>query len=242
MRHPLSVAGVGFLIAMIIPVAAGAADMAVKAPPPPPLPPPFSWTGFYIGGEIGGVWSNGHISDTLDGFDVSTSHDGIIGGGDVGFNYQTGNFVFGVEGNFDWTSLKATGSGVVIPAVGTLQASANTDWITTVAGRFGLAYNQLLFYGKAGGGWVGNTATVTNLTTGASISASNTRTGWLGGGGIEWAFDPHWSAKVEYDYIGLHSWTFTGPLIPGDTWTANRNIQKLTVGLNYRFGLGNGGY
>jgi outer membrane immunogenic protein len=234
-----------FLLAaalMLAGSAAQAADMALKAPPPPPAPPPFSWTGFYIGGEIGGVWANGHLHDSIDGFNVSTSHDGVIGGAVVGYNWQVNNFVWGLEANFDWTSLNATGSGVFIPTVGTLQASANTRWITTVSGRFGVAFNQVLYYGKLGGGWVGNTATITNLNTGASISGSNTRDGWLGGVGVEWAFAPHWSTKIEYDYLGLNSWTFgSGRIIAGDSWTVNRNIQMLTVGLNYRFG-GFGGY
>ncbi len=218
-----------------IPAIAYAADMPVKAPPAPE-PPPFSWTGLYIGGEVGGVWSHGSLYDSLGFVNVSTSHDGFIGGGDVGFNYQFNSFVLGVETNFDWTSLSATGPGVVVPGVGTLQASANTKWITTLAGRFGWAYNQWLFYGKAGVAWVGNTATITNLTTGASISGSNTRTGGLLGVGAEWAFDPHWSAKLEYNYINVNNWSFSGPLIPADTWTAHRNIETLMVGINYRFG------
>ena len=233
LKQLLLVASLGFALTS---GSALAADMAVKAPPPAPLPPPFSWTGFYIGGEVGGVWANGSLHDSLRGFNVSTDHSGAIGGAVVGYNYQVTNLVFGVEANFDWTSLNATGSGVFVPTVGTLQGSANTKWVTTIAGRFGLAFNQVLFYGKVGGGWVGNTATITNLNTGASISASNTRDGWLGGVGLEWAFTPNWSTKIEYDYLGLNSWTFSGPIIPADTWTVNRNIQMLTVGLNYRFG------
>jgi outer membrane immunogenic protein len=231
----LSLAGFGLLTVLAMPVAATAADMPLKAAPPA-LPPAFSWTGFYLGGEVGGVWANGSLYDSLHGFDVSTSHDGFIGGADLGFDYQFNNFVLGVESNFDWTSLSATGAGVAIPGIGTLQGSANTKWITTVAGRFGLAYNQMLFYGKAGVGWVGNTATITNLTTGASLSASNTRTGGLLGVGAEWAFNPNWSAKIEYNYIHLDSWNFSGPIIPADTWTVHRNVETLMVGINYRFG------
>ena len=93
--------------------------------------------------------------------------------------------------------------------------------------------NQALFYIKGGGGWVKNTATVTNLTTLASLSASNTNSGWLIGGGIEWAFATNWSAKIEYVYLGLRSWTFNSVvLFPGDTFTASRNIQELKFGRN----------
>jgi outer membrane immunogenic protein len=230
----LSCASLGFLTALL-PVAASAADMPVKAPPPPP-PPPFSWTGFYIGGESGGAWANGHVNDSLHDLSVSSSHDGWLGGGVVGYNYQTNNLVFGIEGDFDGTSLGATGTGVFIPTVGTLQASANTDWIATLAGRVGFAADRALFYIKGGGGWVGNTASITNLNTGASISASNTNGGWLIGGGLEYAFTPNWSAKLEYDYLDLNRWSWNSVVFPGDTFTASRNISMFKAGINYRFG------
>jgi outer membrane immunogenic protein len=107
----------------------------------------------------------------------------------------------------------------------------------------------LLFYGKAGGGWVGNrNFTITNVTTGASITASsnNTNSGWLVGVGIEWAFAPNWSAKFEYDFLGLNSRTFTVPgggFLAGDTFTtSNPNVQMVKVGANYLFKYGVGGY
>ena len=213
-----------------------AADMPLKAPPAPPPPPPFSWTGFYIGGELGGAWSNGHVTDSLFGLNVSTNRSGWLGGGVVGYNYQINNFVLGVEGDFDWTSLKATGTGVFVPGVGTLQASAKTDWISTVAGRVGFAADRALFYVKGGGGWVGNTASITNLNTGAAVSASNTNSGWLIGTGVEYAFAPNWSGKLEFDYLGLRSWSWNSVVFPGDTFTASRNISMLKAGINYRFG------
>ena len=95
-----------------------------------------------------------------------------------------------------------------------------------------------LFYGKAGGGWIGNEDfTVTNLTTGSSFTISNDSSngGWLVGAGVEWA-----SVKVEYNYLGLEDRTFTvpagSPFLPGDTFTqSNRNIQMVKVGINYLF-------
>src|SRR2546428_420348 len=74
--------------------------------------PPFSWTGFYIGGNIGGAWANGNVTDSLFGLSASTSRSGFIGGGQLGFNYQFTNVVLGAEWDFDWTSLNATGNGV----------------------------------------------------------------------------------------------------------------------------------
>ena len=230
---------------MLTSLTASAADMHLKAPPAPPPPPPFSWSGFYIGGEFGGVSANGTVTDSLFGLNAGTSHDGFIGGGDVGFNWQTSNIVFGVDADFDWTSLSATGNGVFIPTVGTLQGSANTNSIATVAGRLGVAtvnqgtVNQILFYVKGGGGWVRNTATITNLTTGASVSTSNTNSGWLFGAGIEWAFLTNWSLKFEYNHLGLSNFSFNSVIFPRDTFTASRNLDMLTIGLNYRFDWGN---
>jgi outer membrane immunogenic protein len=106
-----------------------------------------------------------------------------------------------------------------------------------------------LFYGKAGGGWVGSEDfTITNLTTGASITASNNNNGgWLVGAGIEWAFAPNWSAKVEYNFVGLDDRTFVAPAgfqrLAGDTFfVRNRDIQMVKVGINYRFNWSGYGY
>ena len=178
------------------------------------------------------------MTDSLFGLNVSTGRSGFIGGGQVGFNYEFSNLVLGVEGDVDWTSLSATGGGVFVPGVGTLQASANTNWVSTLAGRFGVAFDRVLVYGKAGGGWTGNTANITNLTTAASVSPSNTNSGWLVGAGVEWACWANWSTKIEYDYLGLRSWTFASAVFPADTFTVNRNIQMVKIGINYKFDWG----
>jgi len=94
---------------------------------------------------LGGAWADGSVTDNRFGLSASTSHSGFIGGGDIGFNWQTSNIVFGVEADFDGTSLSATGTGVFIPTVGTLQGSANTNSLTTLAGRIGVAANSGLF-------------------------------------------------------------------------------------------------
>jgi len=229
---------------------AAAADLPVRAePPPPPLPVPvFGWTGFYIGANIGGAWANNNWTDTLFLTNFNNSNNGVfIGGGQVGVNYQIGNYVVGAEWDFDGVA-KHNGTGVAIPAVGSIVVTDNNRWITTVAARFGYAFDHLLFYGKAGGGWVGahNNLTITNVTTGVSLScgvincnASNG--GWPVGAGAEWEFAPNWSVKFEYDYLGLGSRTFVipaaAPLLAGDTFTDtnNRNVQQFKIGVNYLF-------
>ena len=233
--------------------AAGAADMAVKAPPPPPVPV-FSWTGFYIGANIGGAWAHNNWTDTLFLTNFNNGNNGVfIGGGQIGGNYQIGNFVIGGEWDFDWAGNNNGGTGVVIPGVGNIVVTNNNRWITTVAARFGYAIDHWLLYGKVGGGWVGNNnLTVTNVTTGVSLTCGtftnltncgNNTGGWLVGGGAEWAFAPNWSVKFEYDYLGLGNRTFVipaaAPLLAGDTFTTNsRNVQMVKVGVNYLFNWG----
>jgi outer membrane immunogenic protein len=230
--------------------AAGAADLAVKAPPPPP-PPVFSWTGFYVGANIGGAWSRNNWTDTLFLTNFNTSSNAVfMGGGQIGGNYQIGSFVIGGEWDFDWAG-NHNGPTVFIPTVGNIAVTNNNRWITTVAARFGWAVDHWLFYGKAGGGWVGNNnLTVTNLTTGVSLTCGNTLTncgnntgGWLVGAGLEYAFANNWTVKVEYDYLGLGNRTFvvpaTAPFLAGDTFTSNnRNVQMVKVGVNYLFNWG----
>jgi len=243
------------LSALLASMAAHAADMPVKAkasPPPAPLPPPFSWTGFYIGGNLGGAWAHGGVTDSAFGLNFSNGNNNgvFIGGGQLGFNYQFSNLVVGVEGDFDWAANNnKTGTGVLVPALGsTFRVTSNDRWVSTAAARFGVAVDRVLFYGKAGGGWVGNSNfTVTNLTTGTSIigSNNNTNSGWLVGAGAEWAFANNWSAKIEYDYLGLSGRTFTvpvgSPFLVGDTFTTGRpNVQMAKVGINYRFNWGAG--
>jgi outer membrane immunogenic protein len=236
-------------------ISANAADVGGGAPPvyaPSPvyLPPPFSWTGFYIGGNFGGAWNHRNVTDSFFGLNLSnSSNEGVfIGGGQLGFNYQFNNIVLGVEWDFDWAGNNDnTVSGIVAPGIGGIQVTSNNGWITTVAARFGVTYDHWLFYGKAGGGWIGNNkVTVTSVANGASVTAfdNNSNNGWLVGAGIEWALTSNWSVKVEYDYLGLSSQTFivpAGGFFAGDTFTnSNPNVQMVKVGFNYLFNYGMG--
>src|SRR5262247_2673054 len=236
---------------LVTSIAANAADRSPPpySPPPyvPPVyaPPPFSWTGFYVGGNIGGAWANRDVLDPFFGvnFNNGNSNGVFIGGGQLGYNWQVGYAVLGIEADFDGAANNNNTGTVFIPTVGSIQVTSNNRWITTLAARFGVTNGPWLFYGKAGGGWVGSDDfTVTNLTTGSSITVSNnnTNSGWLVGAGIEWAFLPNWSAKVEYNYLGLGDRTFTvpagSPFLASDTFTqSNRSIQMVKVGINYLF-------
>src|SRR5262249_4896029 len=101
---------------LLSPLAAHSADMAGKAPPPPPVPV-FSWTGFYIGANIGGAWARNNWTDTLFLTNFNNNNSSVfIGGGQIGGNYQIGQFVIGGEWDFDWAG-NNNGTGVVIPGV-----------------------------------------------------------------------------------------------------------------------------
>jgi outer membrane immunogenic protein len=240
------------LSALLVGLCAGAqaADLGpAPAPlykaPPVVVPPPFSWTGFYIGGNVGAGWNNGTVSDTLLGGTWSANDNAtFVGGGQVGANYEFGGgFVAGIEGDFDWF---ANNNNSVTVLGTSVQGSNNGRWLTTLTGRLGYAVDRVLFYGKGGGAWVGsNNFTVTNVATGSSVAFNNnnTNTGWTAGAGIEWAFYNNWTARLEYDYVGLDNATFTvpltSPILAGDVFTTHdRNIQMVTVGVNYLFNWG----
>jgi len=245
--------GFASIASLTAPQPAPAADLSRPPPPPPPVYAPlvFNWTGFYLGGNLGAAWGQGNVTDTLTGLSFSgTSNAVFVGGGQVGFNYQISDIVFGVEGDFDWAANNNNnGTGVVIPGplgLGhTFTASVNNRSITTLTGRLGVAWDRVLVYGKGGAAWVGNNGfTVTDVTTGTSLTgtSTNSTTGWTAGVGVEWAFANNWTTRIEYDFVGLGNRTFavpaTSPILAGDTFTANRNIQMVTVGLNYLFNWG----
>jgi len=234
-------------------LAANAADLppAPRAVPYMPVAAPvFSWTGFYIGGNLGGGWNRGNVVDSAFGVNFTNGNStSFLGGGQVGGNYQIGAFVIGAEAVFDWfanNNNSGNGTTVLVPGVGptVLRVSANDRWLTTVAARFGYAWDHALFYGKVGGGWVGaGNFAVTNVGTGGSVAFNNgnTNSGWLVGAGVEYAFTQNWTAKLEYDYLALNnaSFTVTVPGVGVDTFTnGGRNVQTLTAGVNYLFNWG----
>ena len=234
-----------------------AADILPPPAPPPrapaayiPIAPPYNWSGFYIGGNLGAAWnSGGSVSDTFGStFSGSGQTTKFVGGGQVGVNYEFwGGVVIGAEAMFDalpnttntFNAIEGPGGG---PFAGTTaSATLNSRWLTTATGKLGYAWDRVLLYGKGGGAWVGSDNP--NLTVGGVpttlTSSTTTNSGWTAGVGIEWAFAGPWSARVEYDFIGLQNRSITvagGPFV-GDTINFNnRNISLLTAGLNYKFG------
>jgi outer membrane immunogenic protein len=232
------------------PADAFAADMGTRIPPPlttttaaapAPIPYLYSWTGFYVGGNIGGGWESTTVDDPFLGVSFSNNRSGFIGGGQVGYNWQLSpQFVVGVEGTFDGADIRSTDTGTSLfgaTAGDLLASSAKVDWIATVAARFGLAANNWLFYGKVGGGWVHDTVTLADLSApGLFTSQSDSKGGWLAGAGIEYGITQNWTVRVEYDHLGLNSTTGQGPTFdPFDTANISRHFDMVTAGLNYKF-------
>jgi opacity protein-like surface antigen len=132
------------LFATCVSLSVRAADMPVKAPPV--YTPPYNWSGFYLGANLGGAWTNGSLN--IPGNNLSGGITEFIGGVQAGYNFQAGHLLFGVEGDFDG----ATFGHLALPTP-TL-GSVSQNWIGTVAGRVGLVEDRWLVYGKFGGGWV----------------------------------------------------------------------------------------
>ena len=219
-----------------------------------PVAPPYNWSGFYVGGNLGAAWnSGGSVSDTFGStFTGSGQTTKFTGGAQVGVNYEFwGGVVVGAEAMFNWlgntTNTVSVIEGPFGPAPGTpASATLNSRWLTTATGKLGYAWNTVLLYGKGGGAWVGSdnpNLTVAGLPTTLTSSTTN-NSGWTAGVGIEWAFAGNWSARAEYDFVGLQNRSITvasgtGSPFAGDTINFNnRNISLLTAGVNYRFGWG----
>jgi outer membrane immunogenic protein len=196
-----------------------------------PRIPLYNWTGFYVGANLGGAWASDSINDRFTGASAGFSTGGFIGGGQLGYNFQAGNFVFGAEWVLDGAPLTTSGS------LGrSLVASADTSWVTGLAARFGWGFDKYLWYGKAGGGWGKDRATLANVRNGAQVNASNT-SGLLWGTGIEYAFAPNWTGKLEYDYLGMNTWKLNSTVFGAnsDQFSVKRQINMFVGGVNYKF-------
>jgi outer membrane immunogenic protein len=273
-------------------VAASAADMAYKAAPVAMAPAPFSWTGFYVGANVGGAWTGNNggsdfgplfppfivlapqaaiptlIPGQLDVLGGGGRRSGFIGGGQIGYNYQVNQFVFGVEADAVGTDLKGSSASATRsfgPPI--LLATVNQtvtvdfgriDWMASFRGRAGFAVNQALFYvtgGAAVAGIGGSTTTVVNgpgiaIPAGTFVATnggSTTRWGWTVGGGVEWAFSQNWSVAGEYRHtdFGNRSTIFdipsglpAAPIFFTGTSSSRLTVDQATARLNYRFNWG----
>jgi outer membrane immunogenic protein len=266
-------------ILVVSAVSASAADLAAhpynKALTAPT--PAYSWTGFYVGANVGGLWSNSddvRLSSFTDtpgfgippiqaaGFaptNVTLPRRSFIGGGQIGYNWQTSNFVFGLEADIDGlanqkssfsvlnTPPPPAGPGIVFSPIST-QVSKGSTYIGTVRGRAGMLLGPSFLAYVTGGLAYGDSrvnGTISNLapalTSTATTSYSQTRTGWTVGGGAEWMFNSTWSFKTEFLYYDLGQVTTApGILSPAALNTGFTLITRDSgiisrLGLNYHF-------
>ena len=196
--------------------AAGAADLPVKAPPAQPMFLPFTWTGAYAGANGGFGWT------TSGGLDAS----GGFGGGQIGYNVQTGSLVLGIEGDVAGSGISHTVNGNLFGIPFT--TAFNNDTLASLRGRAGFAYNSWLFYGTGGAGW-GHEKIAGNIA-GAPFSSNEWLSGWTAGAGVEWSFAPNWSTKFEYLHYGLGNTNSFGTVPSGKV-----DIDTLKIGINYLF-------
>ena len=236
MKRILSIAAA---LALLSGTQVSAADL-----PPPPLyapPPVFSWTGFYLGINAGYGFGQSSWSDPFNGSTGNFNTSGFLIGGTLGANYQIGSFVIGLEGDGDWNDANGTTFSVAGNCVG-VGCTTKSEWLATIRGRAGFAWDRVLFYGT-GGVAFGDV----EAAAGGLPFASGTQTGWTAGGGIEWAFAPNWTGKVEYLYVNLGNFSCPAtscganngaipPVFSPSTVTFTENIIR--AGINFKFGSG----
>jgi outer membrane immunogenic protein len=236
MKSLVSVAfGAGLVVAICAaPAAAADLPMVTKAPVAAPV---FSWTGCYLGANLGYGWGRASATTTGGGFTGSASENlnGVVGGGQIGCNYQWTSIVWGIEGDFQGTSQRHSDTFTVGGV--TANTTDRVPWFGTIRGRLGWAVNNWLFYGTGGWGYgeFKSDTTFTGAVVG-TISTSRDHGFWVVGGGIENAFAPHWSWKLEYLYLSTGNLTNTSAIGATVFTTTSKFTDNIVrAGVNYRF-------
>jgi outer membrane immunogenic protein len=260
------------------------------------MAPAFSWSGCYIGANAGWVGGRtahntapsgaylsaagalappnaagtgllaGDFTSAIHSYETRDS--GGTVGGQVGCNYQVSTFLIGLEGDFNWSSLRSNVNAAytafpsanplftISPATESL--STRLDWFSTIRGRGGFTFDRWLVFATGGlaiGHFRSSTSVVYGTSgtspvfSGASHAGENTTTrlGYAIGGGVEYAFTNNWSLKAEYLYMNFGSWSYASALAApaaaataGYAWTTNVSAREhvARVGINYKFDWG----
>jgi len=230
------------LVALSVSAPAVAADMAVRAPAPVvPVLPMYSWSGFYIGAN-GGWGQSRNCWDfiTPAGATVSDAcgeRSGGVIGGQIGYRWQSGGFVFGLEAQGDWADFSSTRTSIINAAFST---RTKTDGLGLFTGQIGYSWNATLLYLKGGAAVTTNSFEIQNSATGATLAAADaTRWGASVGVGFEYAFAPNWSFGAEYDHLFMghnnNSFSTGNPIVVGAANRITQDVDLLTLRINYRF-------
>jgi outer membrane immunogenic protein len=251
----ISTALVGVLAAAAMASSASAADIPRKSPPPQQFIQPvpiFTWSGFYVGVSGGYSFENGKSQITgspgllatgfAPGGSVKSLGDGFLIGGTLGYNYQIGNIVVGLEGDLSYIDIGKRVSTSSGPLVTTL--SQDMTYFGTVRGRLGYAFDRVLIYATGGLAFADteSATTITGLGAQWTGKKSDTKFGWTAGAGVEYAITNNWSAKLEYLYYDLGKTDYASPQIAGPVIAGVSGVTKaeyrgnlVRAGLNYRF-------
>ena len=232
--------------------AATAADLPRKAPPAPLPPPPLTWTGCYVGVNVGAVRPRFELDGPFGGSASRDGNWGFAGGGQFGCDYQFagGGFVLGFRNMFDGTTnhRDRTFSFVTPTGTGVATTDFRNRWFDALTGRVGYSWGPGLLYFQGGAVWSRVEAdltlatTVAGVTTVTSGSASTTKTGWTIGGGWEYRFSPQWSVFIEGNYydFGSRDRTIFTPATTacaaGCAFSTKATAATALIGVNYRFG------
>jgi outer membrane immunogenic protein len=235
----------GGAAASLLTISAFAADLGIPSAQPQVVIPPFTWTSCYAGVQAGGGWGKKNLTDTVGilssiapgGFSAANLDvSGYMLGGQFGCDYQFApTWVVGIEGAATGGNISKT-TNLALPG-DTASFRATTDFLASITGRIGYAWDRWMFYGKGGVAFVGDRYHVDDLAGSYFFDATENRIGWTAGAGIEWAFTPEWSVKLEYNYYGFG----TKSVLLEDTTifmnnapvNINQNIQVVLLGVNF---------
>lgn len=247
--------------ALVLSGAAHAADLRpiTKAPALAPAKPIYNWTGFYIGGHAGAAWADHKFHDVVGAIDVAEFRaQGYLGGGQIGYNWQTGSWVFGAElegsfahlrrgvgfgrgfgglgGCFTQFGINSCGFGGGFGSQFGGQFGAQVEALGLLSGRLGYAWDRTLLYVKGGGALAREKYIFRIPSATLSLTPTDTRYGWFVGAGVEYALTTNWTIKVEYNYIDFG----TERLAPasagvGFLFDQSQQVQLVKGGFNYKF-------
>jgi outer membrane immunogenic protein len=231
-------------IALALGGSAVAADLPSREAPPVYVPPPpiFTWTGLYLGGEVGYQWgdvtkSSFNSAGAFAANEPTGLPTGVVGGAHIGYNWQMSQIVIGLEGDVEGSSLHSSS----VDTTGVVSTSAREPFEASIRGRVGFAWDRALIYGTGGAAFGSLHNTATNLTTGGVDTFDTSRVGWTVGGGVEYAVSNNWSIRAEYRYTDLGNFTdtltnSTGAMAGGPFAIHIHNIDNaVRAGFSYKF-------